>query len=139
MQTFNIRDLRKEFGVTARTLRHYEEKGLINPKRQGVTRVFSERDKVRLNLAIRGKRLGFSLEEIKEIIDMYDSSAPNDQSQILHLCSKIEKYRTDLINKMNDITDTLKLMNEVEQDALNTLATDIDSARAVPPSSLPLR
>ncbi len=121
MRTYGIRELGQEFGITARTLRHYEEKGLISPERQGLTRVFSERDRVRLNLTVRGRRLGFSLDEIKEIIDMHDPSAPNDQAQILLLCSKIEKYRSVLINKINDISDTLKLMNEVERDALSTL------------------
>ncbi|HCU90090.1 MAG TPA: MerR family transcriptional regulator [Gammaproteobacteria bacterium] len=121
IQTYGIRELRREFGVTARTLRHYEDKGLIKPIRQGVTRRFSERDRVRLGLTVRGRRLGFSLDEIKEIIDMYNPLSPNDQSQILLLCSKIEKYRSLLINKINDISDTLKLMDDVEKDALGTL------------------
>lgn len=113
MQTYGIRELGQEFGITARTLRHYEEKWLITIKRQGVTRIFSELDKVRLNLTVRGRRLGFALDEIKEIIDMYDPSAPNDQVKILLLCSRIEKYRGILINKINYISYTLKLMNEV--------------------------
>ena len=122
MQTYGIRELGQEFGITSRTLRFYEDKGLIHPKRQGVTRVFSERDKVRLNLTVRGKRLGFSLEEIKEIIDMYDPTHPTDPSQILYLCQKIRKYREKLTNKINDISDTFKLMDEVEREALNALA-----------------
>ncbi len=122
MQTYGIRELGKEFGVTARTLRFYEDKGLIHPERQGVTRRFSERDKVRLMLTLRGKRLGFSLEEIKEIIEMYDPRQPGDPAQILYLCAKIREYREILLNKINDINDTLKLMDDVEQQALETLS-----------------
>ena len=125
MRTYGIRELRKEFGISSRTLRFYEDKGLIHPERRGVTRVYSERDKVRLNLTVRGKRLGFSLEEIKEIIDMYDPNKPNDSSQILYLCSKIREYRNILSLKINDINDTFKLMDEVEREALETLATQL--------------
>lgn len=138
MQTYGIRELAREFGVTARTLRYYENKGLINPERQGVTRIFSERDKVRLSLTVRGKRLGFSLEEIKEIIDMYDPTQPNDPSQILLLCAKIGKYRELLTNKINDISDTFKLMDEVERQALKTLHRQYGSAPAKPQSSTSL-
>jgi len=122
MQTYGIRELGQEFGVTARTLRFYEDKGLIHPERQGVTRIFSERDKVRLNLTLRGKRLGFSLEEIKEVVDMYDPERPNDPAQLLCLCTKIREYRKKLINKINDINDTFNLMDEVERQALEALS-----------------
>ncbi len=134
MQTYGIRELGEEFGITARTLRFYEDKGLVHPKRQGVTRIFSERDKVRLNLTVRGKRLGFSLEEIKEIIDMYDPTHPTDPSQILYLCQKIRKYREKLTNKINDINDTFKLMNEVEREALNALAAQYEQSVTSPNS-----
>jgi len=134
MQTFGIRELGEEFGITARTLRFYEDKGLVHPKRQGVTRIFSERDKVRLNLTVRGKRLGFSLEEIKEIIDMYDPTHPTDPSQNLYLCQKIRKYREKLANKIKDIGDTFKLMNEVEREALNALAAQYEQSVTRPNS-----
>ena len=125
MRTYGIRELRKEFGITSRTLRFYEDKGLIHPERCGVTRIYSERDKVRLNLTVRGKRLGFSLVEIKDIIDMYDPARPNDPSQILYLCSKIREYRNKLSSKINDINDTFKLMDEVEREALETLSAQL--------------
>ena len=66
--TFTISELAKEFGVTTRTIRFYEDQGLLSPKREGTNRVFSARDRVRLKLALRGKRLGFSLAEIREQI-----------------------------------------------------------------------
>jgi DNA-binding transcriptional MerR regulator len=71
-QTFTIRDLAKEFGVTARTLRFYEEKELLSPERQGQERLYSRRDRARLKLVLMGKRVGFSLEEIRSMLDLYD-------------------------------------------------------------------
>tara|TARA_R110002096_G_scaffold5159_1_gene24075 strand:+ start:122 stop:511 length:390 start_codon:yes stop_codon:yes gene_type:complete len=127
MHTYSIRELGEEFGVTARTLRFYEGKGLISPKRQGVTRVFSERDKVRLELTLRGKRLGFSLEEIRQIIDMYDPDQPHDPAQIIYLCQKIRDHRRELLNKIKDINDTLYLMDEVENDAMKALGAQYDT------------
>lgn len=127
MRTYSIRELGEEFGVTARTLRFYEGKGLISPKRQGVTRIFSERDKVRLDLTLRGKRLGFSLEEIRQIIDMYDPDQPHDPAQIIYLCQKIRDHRKELLNKIKDINDTLYLMDEVENDAMKALGAQYDT------------
>ena len=121
MRTYSIRELQEAYGVTSRTLRFYEDKGLLNPKRQGVKRLFSEKDKVRLALTLRGKRLGFSLQEIKEIIELYDPSQPDDPAQILFLCEKIGNHRKELLNKINDIKDTLNLMNDIEQRALAML------------------
>ena len=69
---FTIRDLAREFGVTARTLRFYEEKELLSPKRQGQERLYSRRDRARLKLVLMGKRVGFSLEEIRSMLDLYD-------------------------------------------------------------------
>jgi DNA-binding transcriptional MerR regulator len=71
-QIFTIRDLAREFGVTARTLRFYEEKELLSPERQGQERLYSRRDRARLKLVLMGKRVGFSLEEIRAMLDLYD-------------------------------------------------------------------
>lgn len=71
-QIFTIRDLSREFGVTARTLRFYEEKELLSPERQGQERLYSRRDRARLKLVLMGKRVGFSLEEIRSMLDLYD-------------------------------------------------------------------
>jgi DNA-binding transcriptional MerR regulator len=71
-QTFTIRDLTREFAVTARTLRFYEEKELLAPARQGQDRLYSRRDRARLKLVLMGKRVGFSLEEIRAMLDLYD-------------------------------------------------------------------
>ncbi|QPC43536.1 MerR family DNA-binding transcriptional regulator [Kaustia mangrovi] len=71
-RTYSISELCREFGVSARTLRFYEQKGLLHPGRRGWTRIFSHRDRARLQLILRGKRVGFSLEEIREMLDLYN-------------------------------------------------------------------
>ena len=114
MSNYSIQHLSKTYETTPRTIRYYEDKGIISPKRQGVTRVFSERDKVRLELALRGRRLGFSVDEIREIIDMYDPDQPDDPQQLLFLCQKIREHRTVLLNKINDIYETLNVMDNIE-------------------------
>ena len=121
MSSYSIQHLSKLYDITPRTIRFYEDKGIINPERQGVTRIFSERDKVRLELTLRGRRLGFSLDEIREIIDMYDPEQPDDPQQLLYLCSKIREHRKLLVNKINDIYNTLNTMDEVERKALENL------------------
>ena len=73
-RTYTIQDLTKAFGITSRTLRHYEQQGLISPERRGQTRIYSARDRARLSLILRGKRVGFGLAEIAEILDLYDQA-----------------------------------------------------------------
>ena len=125
MSGYSIKNLAGQFGVTPRALRFYEDKGLLSPARQGQTRVYSERDKTRLLLTLRGKRLGFSLEECKEIIDMYDPSQPNDTRQLVRLCQKITEHRRALLEKMKDVEATLKTMDEVEQNCLDKLLKNV--------------
>ena len=81
-QTFSISDLAREFDITPRTIRFWEDQGLLFPRREGQARVFSRRDRTRLKLALRGKRLGLSLARIKEMIEMYDT-ARDESSQLL--------------------------------------------------------
>ena len=125
MSGYSIKNLAGQFGVTPRALRFYEDKGLLSPARQGQTRIYSERDKTRLLLTLRGKRLGFSLEECKEIIDMYDPSQPNDMRQLVRLCQKITEHRRALLEKMKDVEATLKTMDEVEQNCLDKLLKNV--------------
>lgn len=119
--TYSIRQLAREFDVTSRTLRFYEDKGLLAPRRSGTSREYSERDRIRLKLALRGKRLGFSLEECKEIIDLHDISGVNDEYQLLRLCDKIREHRAEMVAKLRDIEATLSAMDEVERDCLAQL------------------
>ena len=121
MTGYSIQDLADQFNVTHRALRFYESKGLLAPAKRGQTRIFSERDKTRLMLTLRGKKLGFSLEECRDIIDMYDPSQSDDSRQLLRLCQKITQHRSALLEKMNAMEATLKLMDEVEQKCLDKL------------------
>ena len=128
MLEYSIKNLAEQFGITARALRFYEDKGLLSPGRRGQTRIYSERDKTRLLLTLRGKRLGFSLKECKEIIEMYDPSQSNDSHQLLRLCQKITEHRSALLEKMEDMEATLKLMDEVERNCLNKLLKNVAQA-----------
>ena len=118
---YSIRELSREFSVTPRTLRFYENKGLLAPARRGSTRLYSDRDRTRLRLALRGKRLGFSLQECREIIDLYDPSRPGGSRQLLRLCDKIREHRALLLEKLRDIEATLAAMGEVEAKCLTEL------------------
>ncbi|MBI2296199.1 MAG: MerR family DNA-binding transcriptional regulator [Betaproteobacteria bacterium] len=100
--TFTISDLAREFGVTTRTIRYYEDQGLLSPKREGMNRVFSHRDRVRLKLALRGKRLGFSLSEIRELFDLYDL-AKDERRQLEAFLMRLEKRRALLEQQREDI------------------------------------
>lgn len=109
---FSIGDLAREFDVTTRTIRFYEAEGLISPVRRGQTRVFSQRDRTRLKLILRGKRLGFSLAEIREIVDMYDAP-PGESGQLELLIAKIEERRARLLRQRDDIAVALRELDSV--------------------------
>jgi DNA-binding transcriptional MerR regulator len=109
-QTYTITDLAKEFGVTTRTIRHYEDQGLLAPSRQGLNRVFSARDRVRLKLALRGKRLGFSLQEIKELFNLYDL-ARDERQQLEVFLARLERRKALLEQQREDID---VMLNEVD-------------------------
>lgn len=120
-KTYSIAELAREFDVTPRTLRFYEHEGLLNPGRRRTTRVYSDRDRTRLRLTLRGRRLGLSVEECREIIDMYDPDKPRNPRQLLRLCEKIREHRSDLLGKLRDIEATLVAMDEVENKCLAEL------------------
>ncbi len=114
MPTWSITDIAEEFGVTLRTIRFYEDRGLLTPERRGTTRVFHPRDRVRLALVLRGKRLGFSLGEIATIVDMYDAE-PGEAGQLRYLLEQIDVRRTELEQRRKDIEETLAELDEVER------------------------
>lgn len=111
--TWSIAELAREFGITTRAIRFYEAEGLIEPERQGAQRLYHPRDRVRLKLILRGKRLGFTLAEIREIIDLYDRE-PGEAGQLQHFLDKIAERRADLEQKRRDIALTLEELGEVE-------------------------
>lgn len=108
--TYSIADLAREFGVTTRTIRHYEDQGLLTPSRRGLVRVFSGRDRVRLKLALRGKRLGFSLQEIKELFQLYDL-AKDERKQLETFVEKLDKRKAMLEQRREDIE---VMLNEID-------------------------
>jgi len=101
-QTYTISELSSEFDITTRTMRFYESEGLLTPKRDGQTRIYLEADRVRLKLILRGKRLGLSLAESKELIDMY-SPGGNNKDQLTRLLEKIRERRETLAQQLMDI------------------------------------
>ena len=109
-----IAEVAAEFGVTHRTVRFYEDQGLIAPERRGTQRIFHPRDRVRLGLILRGKRLGFDLAEIRRIVDMYDQS-PGEAGQLRYLLDQIEQRRAELEQRRRDIEVTLAELDEVER------------------------
>lgn len=112
-RTYTITDLSTEFGITNRAIRFYEDEGMLMPERIGQARIFHPRDRVRLKLILRGKRLGFTLAEIREIIDMYDAE-PGESGQLQLLMDKIAERRAELEMKRRDIEQTLLELEEVE-------------------------
>jgi DNA-binding transcriptional MerR regulator len=114
MRTWSITELADEFGVTLRTLRHYEDVGLLSPERRGSRRVFHPRDRVRLQLILRGRRLGFSLPEIRTIVNMYDEQ-PGEAGQLHYLLEQIEVRRAELDRLRRDIDDTWRELDEVAE------------------------
>lgn len=113
-RTWTIREIADEFDVTTRTVRHYEAIGLISPERQGTTRIFHRRDRTRLALVLRGKRLGFPLEEIAKIIDLYD--APRGRrSQLAYVLEQIDERRSDLEQRRRDLDDALAELETFER------------------------
>jgi len=109
-KTYTISDLAREFDVTTRTLRHYEDQGLITPTRDGINRIFSHRDRVRLKLALRGKRLGFSLNEIRELFQLYDL-AHDDRRQLEEFSVKLDRRRAQLEQQREDVEIMLNEIN----------------------------
>jgi DNA-binding transcriptional MerR regulator len=125
-QTWSIAELAAEYDVTLRTIRFYEDRGLLTPERRGTVRVYHPRDRVRLGLILRGKRLGFSLDEIATIVDMYDAE-PGEEGQLVYLLDQITTRRAELEQRRQDIDKTLEELAEVERRCeadLNTLRTN---------------
>ena len=112
-ERFTITELSREFGVTTRTIRFYGDEGLLAPERRGQARIYGPRDRVRLRLILRGKRLGFSLSEIKEILDLYDRE-PGEAGQLRHFLAKIAERRAQLRQQREDIDVTLAELATVE-------------------------
>lgn len=112
-QTYSISELAREFGITTRTIRFYEEKGLVNPRRQGQRRIYTPADRVRIKLILRGKRIGMTLQESAEVIDLYNPDNNNTQ-QLETLIQSVRQRRSRLEQQKRDIDDMLSGLDEVE-------------------------
>lgn len=119
-KTFSISDLRKEFNVTSRTIRYYEDISLLNPNRCGKSRIYSPADRTRLKLILRGKRLGLSLEDSRQIIDMYEPGNNNIQ-QLITLINAIREQRKKLNRQLDDIHNLLADLKTAESDCQQAL------------------
>jgi len=113
-ETYSITELAQEFDVTTRTIRFYEDQGLLQPQRRGQTRVYSPRDRTRLKLILRGKRLGFTLGEVRDIILLYDTE-PGESEQLRFFLEKIAERRAVLDQQRKDIDVTLAELDTVEE------------------------
>ena len=119
---FTIGELSRDFGVTLRTLRFYEDKGLLNPKRQGTTRLYDRRDRARLKLVLLGKRIGFSLVEIKEMLDLYDLR-DNQKTQFRvslemfrNQIKVLEQQKADIEQAIVELTETMNVISDTLQE-----------------------
>jgi DNA-binding transcriptional MerR regulator len=111
---FSIAELAEEFDVTPRAIRFYEDMGLLEPARAGRNRVYSQRDRTRLKLTLRGKRLGLSLQEIKQLVDMYDSPSDTRQ-QLTAFLAVLAEHRRLLERQREDLEITLAEIDQHEQ------------------------
>lgn len=108
-----IGEMAKVYGVTLRTLRFYEDKGLITPKREGTSRLYSRRDRVRLKLILLGRKVGFSLRDVKQMLDLYDSQGSNIKQLKLTLeksekqLARLNKQRQALDEAIGDLTEAM--------------------------------
>lgn len=116
-----IGDMAKEFGVTLRTLRFYEDKGLLNPKREGTTRLYTRRDRARLGLILLGRKVGFTLRDVKQMIDLYDPKGTNAK-QLKVVLDKSEKQMGRLIKQRQELDEAIDDLTKVIDTARNTLA-----------------
>lgn len=117
---YSITDLARELGVTPRTIRFYEDQGLISPQRAGTTRVYSHRDRARMILILRGKRLGFSLRDIREFLDLYVVDTTQVE-QMQHLLTKVRQRMGLLEEQRRALDETLSELKDIERIALDTL------------------
>ncbi len=121
-RTFSISELSQEFDVTTRSIRFYEDQGLLKPRRRGQTRIFSTKDRVRLKLILRGKRMGFTLAETKELFDLWDETLTGNEKQLLKMLEILEARRAQLEQQKNDIAQAEMEMDTAEARCREALA-----------------
>jgi DNA-binding transcriptional MerR regulator len=133
---FTIGDLSREFGITPRALRFFEEQGLIAPARRGQQRLYGARERARLRLILRGKRLGFSLKDIADILDLYRAPA-GEAGQIAYLLEKIRARREELLEKRRDLDAALADLDAVAGKSRKRLAELTAAGQTAEPAETP--
>lgn len=118
--TYSIGELAKEFDITTRSIRFYEDQGLIHPTRKGQTRIYNQRDKVRLKLILRGKRLGFSLAETGRLFELYDADK-SSETQLTTIMKLIAEKKADLNQQLEDIKAVLVELTGLENNCQSAL------------------
>ncbi len=127
---FSISELAQEFDLTTRAIRFYEDSGLLTPERSGRHRVYSARDRTRLKLTLRGKRLGLTLAEVKELVDMYES--PRDTApQLMKFLAVLAAHRAQLEQRLNDLHATLDEVRSQEKQAQRLLTLGAVKAKRI--------
>ena len=132
--TCSISELAKEFALTTRAIRFYEDCGLVSPRRAGSARVYGERERVRIKLILRGKRLGLSLAEIGELLDLYEV-ARNERAQLSKFLEMLGERRGRLLQQKEDIDATLAEIEGLERECRRRLREPEPAARAAAPGS----
>ncbi|MFD2189817.1 MerR family transcriptional regulator [Pistricoccus aurantiacus] len=114
-RTYSISELARLFEVTPRTIRFYEQEGLLAPQRRGQTRVYTDKDRVRLKLTLRGKRLGFTLAEIREVVELYDAMPDGNLRQLNRMLEILAEKRQELRRRLEDIRLMQSELDDVEE------------------------
>ena len=122
--TYSISDLAREFALTTRAIRFYEDCGLVAPRRQGRARIYGERERVRIKLILRGKRLGLALSEIRELLDLYEV-AHNERAQLSKFLTLLEDRRARLLQQKEDIDAVLAEIDGIERDCRRRLKAQV--------------
>ena len=122
--SFTIGDLAREFGVTLRTLRFYEDKGMLSPKREGATRLYSQRDRTLLKLILLGRKVGFSLRDVKNMIDLYDPKGSNVR-QLKVTLEKSTKQMTRLVKQKEELDEAMADLGQL----IDTVRTSLTTAK----------
>ncbi|WP_339388496.1 MerR family DNA-binding transcriptional regulator [Vibrio caribbeanicus] len=121
MENYKISELAKEFDITTRSIRFYEDEGLLQPERKGSMRMYNRKDKIRLKLILRGKRLGFSLAEIRELFELYDTH--QGDAQLTEMLKIIDEKEAVLLRQLEDIKSMLEDLDTARERCEQALST----------------
>ena len=120
--TYTISELAREFAITTRAIRFYEDKQLLSPRREGSVRIYNRADRTRLKLVLRGKRLGWKLDDIKQLIDLYDvRDGEGERKQLQEMIERLHDTRAQLLSQQQDLLDSLDEIEKLEVNCMKQL------------------